>query len=267
VDAQPTPAAGTLPTLVPAWDANGDGVIDICEIIPQSVLESTMGRSLTSPGQPFSDPALGNGCAFDFGADSEAVYFAYGTIGTEQQFTNALANAVKAEPVTTIGDSAFLNYGPDARQLWVRVGNSSVLIAIGDRENIPAAMILAHYLIDFSNVPADVTAASFSGMWTPVDPQPADQSKTPQYCQVDITAQGNQLTILFASVCNPVAYIDFLTTTITFDSYPVIFQVEDALGGMFTITLTLNGDRLNVATLYTDKDGNPGINTNSDFKK
>ena len=202
IDVQPT-AANALPTLVPAQDANGDGAIDICEVIPQSVLEATMGRILTGPSQPFSDPAQGDGCAFDFGSDSDAAYFAYVTIATEDQFTNALANAVKAEPVTTIGDSAFLNYGPDARQLWVRVGKKAALVAIGDRENIPAALIFARYLVDFAAVPADVTAASFAGTWTPVDPKPADINKTPQYCQVEITAQGDQLTLKFASVCNP----------------------------------------------------------------
>jgi hypothetical protein len=266
VNTQPT-ATDALPTLVPAQDANNDGAIDICEVIPQSVLEATMGRTLTGPGQSFSDPALGEGCAFDFGKDNDAAYFAYVTIGTEQQFTNALANAVKAEPVTTIGDSAFLNYGPDARQLWVRVGKKSALVAIGDRENIPAAMIFARYLVDFAAVPADVTAASFAGTWTPVDPKPADSNKTPQYCQVDITGQGDQLTLKFASVCNPVMYIDFLTTTITFDSNPVAIKVKDAVGGEFTITLTLNGDKLNVATRYTDKDGNPGVNKSDDFTR
>jgi hypothetical protein len=266
VEAKPT-AADALPTLVPALDANGVGSIDICEVIPQPVLESTMGRTLTGPGQPFSDPALGDGCAFDFGKDSDAAYFAYVTIGSEQQFTNALANAVKAEPVTTIGDSAFLNYGADARQLWVRVGKKSALVAIGDRENIPAAMIFARYLVDFAAVPAEITAASFAGTWKSVDPKPADINKTPQYCQVDITAQGDQLTLKFASVCNPVTYIDLLTTTITFDSNPVIIKVKDVVGGEFTITLTLNGNRLNIHTVYTDKDGNPGINKSDDFTR
>ncbi len=266
VESQPT-AADALPTLVPAQDANGDGAIDICEVIPQSVLESTMGRSLTGPGQPFSDPALGDGCAFDFGKDSDAAYFAYVTIGTEQQFTNALANAVKAEPVTTIGDSAFLNYGADARQLWVRVGKKSALVAIGDRENIPAAMIFARYLVDFAAVPADITAASFAGTWTPVDPKPADINKIPQYCQVDITAQGDQLTIKFASVCNPITYIDYMTSTVTFDGSPVVLKIKDFVGGETTVILTMTGNILNVKTTYVDKDGNPGVNKSDDFKK
>lgn len=142
----------TAPTLEPAIDINGDGQIDICEAIPKSVLEQTLGRSLTGPGQPFMDESLGNGCAFDFGSDSNEVYFAYVTIATEKQFSEALASAVNAEPVTTIGDSAFLNYGPDARQLWIRVGDQAVLVAIGDRENVPAAMIFAQYMVEFVKV-------------------------------------------------------------------------------------------------------------------
>jgi hypothetical protein len=267
VESGNTPSAGTPPSLVPGQDVNGDGKIDICEVIPQSVLETTIGRSLTGPGQPFSDPALGDGCAFDFGKDNDAAYFAYVSIASEQQFNNALAKAVKAEPVTTIGDSAFLNYGPDARQLWVRVGKKAVLAAIGDRENIPAAMIFARYLVDFAAVPADVTAASFAGVWKSVDPKPADINKTPQYCLVEIGTQGDQLTIKFASVCNPVTYIDYMTSQVSFAGSPVVLKIKDFLGGVTSVTLTLNGEILNIKTVYVDKDGNPGVNKSDDFKK
>lgn len=258
------PAADALPTLVPGQDVNGDGAIDICEVIPQSVLESTLGRTLTGLGQPFSDHALGDGCAFDFGKDNEAAYFAYVTIGTEGQFTNALANAVKAEPITTIGDSAFLSYGPDARQLWVRAGKKSALVAIGDRENIPAAIIFARYLVDFASVPAEITAESFAGTWQNDDSIPNNPG---QYCQVDITDQGKLLTIKFASVCNPLTHIDFLTTTVPFEGNPVTLKVKEFQGGEFTITLTLSGDRLSITTVYVDKDGNPGVNIRDDFTK
>lgn len=153
-DWPPAAAAGALPTLAPAQDTDGDGRIGVCEIIPQPVLEEAMGRALTAPGQPFSDPALGEGCAYDFGSDGSAAYFAYVTLASEQQFNNALANAVWAEPVTTIGDSAFLSYGPDARQLWVRAGGKAALVAIGERENIPAAMLFARYLVAFAKASA-----------------------------------------------------------------------------------------------------------------
>lgn len=153
-ESRPAPATGPLPTLAPAQDADGDGRIGVCEIIPQAVLEEAMGRALTAPGQPFSDPALGEGCAYDFGNDGSAACFAYVTLASEQQFNNALANAVRAEPVTTIGDSAFLHYGPDARQLWVRTGGKAALVAIGDRENIPAAMLFARYLVEFAQASA-----------------------------------------------------------------------------------------------------------------
>jgi hypothetical protein len=150
---QPTPTAPAsvaMPTLTAPVDANGDGKIDMCEVIPQAVLEGTIGRKLVAPGQLFQNPALGSGCAYDFGKDSSEAYFAYVTLASEKQFTDALASAVKAEPVTTIGDSAFLNYGADARQLWARVGKSAILIAIGDRENVPAEMVLAPYLVKYA---------------------------------------------------------------------------------------------------------------------
>lgn len=148
--AMPDPVMNSGLPPVPAQDVNGDGKIDICEAIPQSVLESTIGRPLHGAGQLFSDPAMGDGCAYDFGSDNNAAYFAYVTIGTEANFNDALANAINAEPVTTIGDSAFQNDGPDARQLWVRVGPRSVLVAIGDRENIPAAMVFAQYMVNYA---------------------------------------------------------------------------------------------------------------------
>jgi hypothetical protein len=40
-----------------------------------------------------------------------------------------------------------MSYGPDARQLWARAGDKAVLVAIGDRENVPAELIFAQYLI------------------------------------------------------------------------------------------------------------------------
>ncbi len=58
-----------------------------------------------------------------------------------------LLSAVNAEPVTTIGDSAFLNYGADARQLWVRKGDKAVMVAIGDSENVEGMLLVAPYLL------------------------------------------------------------------------------------------------------------------------
>jgi hypothetical protein len=261
------PSAAVLPTLVPPLDTNGDGRIDICEVIPQSVLEETLGRKLIGPGLPFTDPSMGDGCAFDFGKDSSEAYFVYVAIGTEKQFTDALANAVKAEPVKTLGDSAFLHYGPDARQLWARIGKKAVLVAIGDRENVAAEMILARYLVDFAAAPAKVTATSFAGSWHAVDPNPIDKNKNPLYCQVDISLQGDKLSLKFASICKPLTYSEFLSTTVTFTDNPVVFKLKDIQDGEFTITLTLTGDILTITTVYVDKDGNPGVNKSDNYSR
>ena len=75
------------------------------------------------------------------------------------------------------------------------------------------------------------------------------------------------ITFFNRDICNPVTYSEFLTTTVTFDSNPVVIKLKDVVGGEFTITLTLNGDKLNIYTVYTDKDGNPGVNKSDDFKK
>jgi hypothetical protein len=106
-----------------------------------------MARSMAGEPTPFQDASLGDGCAFDFGSDSGAAYFSYVTFASEDQFNDALASAVNAEPVTTVGDSAFLNYGPDARQLWVRAGDKAVIVAIGDQENVEGMMVVAPFLL------------------------------------------------------------------------------------------------------------------------
>jgi hypothetical protein len=145
--ADPNSLLPDLSNMVPAIDTNGDGMIDICEAIPAEVWEMVMARPQVGEPSPFNDPSLGDGCAFDFGSDGGAAYFSYVTFASDRQFNDALASAVRAEPVTTIGDSAFLNYGPDARQLWVRAGDKAVMVAIGDQENVEGMMVVAPFLL------------------------------------------------------------------------------------------------------------------------
>jgi len=144
---QPSSLLPDLTGMIPAIDTNGDGVIEICEAVPTEVWTMIMGRPQVGEPTPFQDPSLGDGCAFDFGSDSGAAYFSYVTFASEEQFNDALASAVNAEPVTTLGDSAFLNYGPDARQLWVRAGDKAVMVAIGDQENVEGMMVVAPFLL------------------------------------------------------------------------------------------------------------------------
>lgn len=144
---QPSSLLPDLTGLMPAIDSNGDGIIDICEAVPAEVWEMVMARPMVGEPTPFEDPSLGEGCAFDFGKDNAAAYFSYVTFATEKQFNDALASAVQAEPVTTLGDSAFLNNGPDARQLWVRSADKAVMVAIGDQENVEGMMMVAPFLL------------------------------------------------------------------------------------------------------------------------
>lgn len=136
-----------LSSIFPAKDLNGDGDIDICEAVPVEAWEMVIARPMVGDPAPFDDPSLGEGCAFDFGKDDLAAYFSYVSFASEKQFNDALSSAVKAEPVTTIGDSAFLNYGADARQLWVRTGDKAVMVAIGDSENLEGMLLVAPYLV------------------------------------------------------------------------------------------------------------------------
>ena len=144
---QPSSLLPDLTSMMPVVDTNGDGTIDICEAVPAEVWEMVIARPQVSEPAPFQDPALGDGCAFDFGSEAGAAYFSYVTFASEKQFNDALASAVSAEPVTTFGDSAFLNYGPDARQLWVRAGDKAVMVAIGDQENVEGMMVVAPFLL------------------------------------------------------------------------------------------------------------------------
>jgi hypothetical protein len=145
--ADPNSLLPDLSTLMSVPDTNGDGKIDTCEAVPAAVWEMVMGRPMKGDPSPFKDPSLGEGCAFDFGKDSTAAYFSYVTFATEKQFNDALASAVRPEPVTTVGDSAFLNSGPDARQLWVRSGDKAAMVAIGDQENVGGMVLVAPYLL------------------------------------------------------------------------------------------------------------------------
>jgi hypothetical protein len=144
---QPSSLLPDLTGMMPAIDTNGDGTIDICEAVPAEAWEMVMARPQVGEPSPFQDPSLGDGCAFDFGSEGSAAYFSYVTFASEEQFNDALASAVQAEPVTTIGDSAFLNSGPDARQLWVRAKDKAMMVAIGDQENVEGMVLAALYLI------------------------------------------------------------------------------------------------------------------------
>jgi len=144
---QPSSLLPDLTGMIQAIDTNGDGTIDICEAVPAEAWEMVIARPQVGEPTPFEDPSLGEGCAFDFGSEAGAAYFSYVTFASEKQFTDALASAVQAEPVTTIGDSAFLNYGADARQLWVRAKDKAVMVAIGDMENVEGMVLAAMYLI------------------------------------------------------------------------------------------------------------------------
>jgi hypothetical protein len=145
--ADPNSLLPDLTSIMAAKDLNGDGKMDICEAVPSAVWETVMSRPQVGKPSTFKDPSLGDGCAFDFGKDSKSAYFSYVTFASEKQFNDAIASAVRPEPVTTLGDSAFLNYGPDARQLWVRKGDKAVMVAIGDQENVGGMMMVAPYLL------------------------------------------------------------------------------------------------------------------------
>jgi hypothetical protein len=145
--ADPNSLLPDLTGMMPAIDTNGDGMIGICEAVPTEMWEMVIARPMQGEPTSFQDSSLGDGCAFDFGSEAGAAYFSYVTFASEKQFNDALASAVQAEPVTTIGDSAFLNYGPDARQLWIRAGDKAVMVAIGDQENVEGMMVVAPFLL------------------------------------------------------------------------------------------------------------------------
>ncbi len=137
-------SAGDTAVPLPISNAN-----DICALIPADRISDILGRDLVSSPAAFDyyEGTTVSGCQWDGGKDGGGnAYFAYAAVLNPDAFTGFDG----AEAIAGLGDEAYAVNGPDAEQVWVRVGNDKAIVAaIGDAPNRDGAMELARYLLAF----------------------------------------------------------------------------------------------------------------------
>ncbi len=122
---------------------------DICALIPADRIAQILGRDLVGSPAAFDyyEGTTVSGCQWDGGKDGNGnAYFAYAAVLGPDAFTGFDG----AEAIAGLGDEAYAVNGPDAEQIWVRVGNDkAVVAAIGDAPNREGAIELARYMLAF----------------------------------------------------------------------------------------------------------------------
>ncbi|HRQ41280.1 MAG TPA: hypothetical protein PLD25_25460 [Chloroflexota bacterium] len=122
---------------------------DICAIIPANRITDILGRDLVSSPAAFDyyKGTTVSGCQWDGGKDGNGnAYFAYAAVLRPDAFTGFAG----ADAIAGLGDEAYVVNGPDAEQVWVRVGDEKTIVtAVGDAPNRDGAVELARYLLAF----------------------------------------------------------------------------------------------------------------------
>jgi hypothetical protein len=123
--------------------------IDLCRAIPPENVEAVLGRKLAEPPERFEydDTGKTSGCTYDGGKDGEGnAHFGYVVLTPAEAFDNQpLYEKLEVEG---IGESAYFNNGPDARQLWVKVGDrAAFVVAFGDEPREEGARALARLVV------------------------------------------------------------------------------------------------------------------------
>lgn len=136
--AESAPATMAPFTLPAALDA-----LDLCQAIPPAAVEAALGAPLVAAPQRFAygDAASRSGCQYDAGADGQGnARFAYVALLPAAAYDEQPPGA----PVSGIGSAAHFSDGADARQLWVKLGDTAALVvAIGDAPNEDGLTALA----------------------------------------------------------------------------------------------------------------------------
>jgi hypothetical protein len=132
-------------TLTPVTISSDLTKIDVCKLIPQEDIEAVMERQLVDPPKPFSyyDANGTSGCMYDGGKDASGnAYFGYVVLTPVSVYDEQ--PLYQNESVSGIGESAYLNNGADARQLWVKIDDKvAFVVAFGDRPNEGGAKAIA----------------------------------------------------------------------------------------------------------------------------
>ncbi len=129
--------------------SKGIASLDICAVIPTEDIEAVMGRKLTSKPESFDyyGESGANGCTYDAGKDSSgAAYFGYVVFTSIETYKNQ--PLYNNKDVKDLGQNAYFNNGADARQLWVKVNDSTAfVVAFGDEPRESGTLALARLVL------------------------------------------------------------------------------------------------------------------------
>ena len=146
----PATAAPAGPaTLVPIRLGGDLTQLDLCALIPRATIEPIMHRQLTGDPVPaiYYPFAGATGCQYTANKDSGGnAYFGYVELAPAAAFDEQpQAGRI---PDDSLGQSSFWITGPGARQLWVKIDDSTaLLVAFGDQPNEIGATSLARLIL------------------------------------------------------------------------------------------------------------------------
>lgn len=101
----------------------------VCGYLTRQEVETALGIELAEEPSEINEEYLGGkGCAYNGIEEDTEAHFAYVIFTTPEEFEKVKAG----EKTEGAGDEAYTINGPDAQQLWVREGNTYLMIAIGD---------------------------------------------------------------------------------------------------------------------------------------
>ena len=148
-------AVKPVPTLAPIVLGPDLSLIDLCAAVPRAVIEPILGRKLAHDPKPtlyYAAPGA-TGCEYDAVSDSAGnAYFGYVELAPAAAYAEQPLS--DSAPASGLGQSAYFNNGADARQLWVKINDTTALvIAFGDQPNEPGATTLARLILAAISVP------------------------------------------------------------------------------------------------------------------
>lgn len=136
-------------TLAPVALAANVPDTDLCAAIPQQAVESALGRKLVAAPARFEygEVAGSSGCSYDAGSDSQGnAIYAYVAVMPAAAYDQQPRSQDRA--IAGIGDAAYFNNGPDARQLWVKISDQAAFVfAIGDTPDEAGLEALARAVV------------------------------------------------------------------------------------------------------------------------
>ncbi len=145
------PTAASLPQApIAPIDISGDLTkIDLCQAVPKEDIQAVMGRPLITSPKSFNyydTPGVG-GCTYDSGKDSTGeAHFGYIAFTPASVYSSQPLYQNTA--VSGFGVEAYFNNGADARQLWVKVNDTTAfVVAFGDVPNETGARAIAKLVL------------------------------------------------------------------------------------------------------------------------